>query len=90
MAVPKIMALAIPWKSRKNMRAEPEVGKAQKREDAAKIPIPRVKNLFLPQMSAALPRGTMKTAIARRWEVTTHPGGRRPCRTRRLSEEGRR
>ncbi len=67
------MELPIPWKNRKSIRAEPELGKAQKRDDKAKTAIPRVKNLFLPQMSAALPRGTMNTAIARRWAVTTHP-----------------
>jgi len=51
--------------------AEAEI--AKRRDETAKISTPHIKILFLPYISATLPKGTTNVAAARRYAVATQP-----------------
>lgn len=69
-AVPKIIALPIPWSERATMSIEPDVAMLHAIVARVKKRAPEIKTFRLPFMSASLPKGRRKTAVERRYEVT--------------------
>jgi hypothetical protein len=66
MEVPKIMALPIPCKTRAEISQMAFGAIAESKDVTPKISMPYVKILFLPYMSAILPKGTKNMAADRR------------------------
>ena len=60
--VPNTMALPRPWTARSEMSTAPDGDSAQRMELVAIIMLPIKNILFLPLISASLPRGTRNTA----------------------------
>jgi len=71
MEVPRIIALARPWMHLKHIRAISVGARAQPSAEAASNIMPDRKNLFLPNLSARLPIGSIKAAVVSRKPETT-------------------
>ncbi len=69
MAVPKISALPNPWTPRTAIMAAVDGTSVMASDATVKTEIPARKTFFRPWMSAMRPKGTMKTAVARRYAV---------------------
>jgi len=67
------MALPIPCKTRQDTRKMGDGAIAERRDERANVNMPYKKILFLPCISAILPKGTKNMAAERRYAVATQP-----------------
>jgi hypothetical protein len=69
--VPNNMAAPTPWRARKKISIPTEEEIPKKKEAMVNIHVPWINILFLPYISAALPRGTRNTAAVKVKATTT-------------------
>ncbi|OIP30742.1 MAG: hypothetical protein AUK23_08075 [Deltaproteobacteria bacterium CG2_30_43_15] len=69
--VPNVIALPVPCNTRKAISAIADVEIAERKDEAVKSTMPYVKILFLPCISAILPKGTRNITAAKRYAVAT-------------------